>query len=51
MATWAELKVTVCRTNSGQPDELPLFEAAFPADNEAPEETSVDNIRQALGTK
>lgn len=51
MATWAELKIIVCRTNLGQPDELPTFQMAFPADNEKPADEKLNEIKQALNIK
>ena len=51
MATWAELKVIVCRTNLGQPDELPIFGAAFSMENEAASQETINELKQVLGIK
>ncbi len=45
---WEKMKMVVCRTGKGQPEELPSFQDAFPSKNKKLSESAFKKIRSIL---
>lgn len=45
-STWEKLKVIICRTNMGNPEDLPIFGQAFPTSNTAIDDEKLMKIKE-----
>ena len=48
MKTWDDMKIIVCRTHLGGPDELPSVAQAMPAVSASAEISDIEKIRNAF---